>query len=398
MLQSCSMKVINLWLKYFGMTMFLAMVMTTYGESQISYNEVDGRTNSANTAVPFLRIGPDARSGAMGNAGIALSPDANAVFWNLSKLPFANQDMGASITYTPWLRTMANDVFLAYLSGYKKLDDLQAVGVSIRYFDMGDIQLTNFQGEDQGKTHPREFSIDGGYSRKLSDHWSTGVALRFIHSNLASGVKQGGTSTYKAGNAVAGDLSVYYVSHQLDASAHQHSWSFGATVTNLGTKIGYTGNKSDKYFIPTDLGAGGSYTYQFDKRNKLTGALDINKLLVPAPDTLDKDHDGTPDYLQKSVLSGVFSSFTDASGGFTGELHELMYSMGLEYWYDDLFSIRAGYYNEYKTMGDRKYFTTGIGLKYKMMALNFSYLIPSGSESQRNPLANTVRISIMVCK
>jgi hypothetical protein len=284
------------------------------------------------------------------------------------------------------------------LSGYKKIDDLQAVGLSLRYFDMGNIQLTNFQGENQGRTHPREFSIDGGYARKLSDHWSVGVALRFIHSNLASGAKQGDAGTYKAGNAVAGDLSIYYVSRHLDSASGQGTWSFGATLTNLGTKIGYTENKNDKYFIPSNLGIGGAYTYQLDPKNKITAALDINKLLVPGPDTVDEDHDGILDYRQKGVVSGIFNSFGDAPGGIKEELHELMYSIGAEYWYDDLLALRAGYYNEYKTKGDRKYLTVGFGLKYKIAVLNFSYLIPSGGEMQRDPLANTVRFSLMLSK
>lgn len=393
-----SNQIMRIRLRFPGLAAALLMLTVTYATAQISYNEVDGREHTVNTAVPFLRIGPDARSGAMGNSGIALSPDANAVFWNLSKLPFAKHDMGLSLTYTPWLRQMANDVFLTYLSGYKKIDDLQAVGVSLRYFDMGDIQLTNFQGENQGRTHPREFSLDGGYARKLSDHWSVGVALRFIHSNLASGAKQGDAGTYKAGNAVAGDLSIYYVSHHLDSASGQGTWSFGATLTNLGTKIGYTENKNDKYFIPSNLGIGGAYTYQLDPKNKITAALDINKLLVPGPDTVDQDHDGILDYRQKGVVGGIFNSFGDAPGGIKEEFHELMYSIGAEYSYDDLLALRAGYYNEYKTKGDRKYLTVGFGLKYKIAVFNFSYLIPSGGEMQRDPLANTVRFSLMLSK
>lgn len=362
---------------------------------QISYNNVDGRTNAVNTAVPFLRIAPDARSGAMGGAGIALSPDANAAFWNQSKLPFSEKNMGISVSYTPWLREMANDVFLAYLSGYKKLNDLEAVSLSLRYFDMGSIHLTDFKGEDQGLTHPREFSIDAGYSRKLSEHWSAGIALRFIHSNLATGATREGGSSYKAGNAVAGDLSVYYHSSAApDSAGRQQGWSFGATLTNLGTKIGYTSDKNDKYFIPSNLGLGGAYTYRLNEKNSITLALDINKLLVPTPDTVDNNNNNIPDYRQKNVVSALFGSFGDAPGGLKEEFHELMYSVGAEYWYDNMLAIRAGYYNEYKTKGDRKYLTVGFGLRYKMAGLDFSYLIPSGGEMQKSPLSNTLRISI----
>lgn len=373
------------------------LLISTWVSAQIAYDNTDGRTNTINTAVPFLRIGPDARSGAMGNVGIALSPNANAVFWNLSKLPFADKEMGVSLSYTPWLREMANDVFLAYLSGYKQLDDMQAVGVSLRYFDMGDIQLTNFQGEDDGKTHPREFSIDGGYARKLSDNWSLGVALRYIHSDLATGIKREGGASYKAGNAVAGDISIYYRG-AVDSSAGQGNWSFGAAVTNLGTKIGYTEDKESRYFIPANLGIGGAYTYHFNEKNNITMALDINKLLVPTPDTIDADHNNVPDYRSKSVVSGIFGSFGDAPGGISEEVHELMYSVGAEYWYDNLFALRAGYYNEYKTKGNRKYVSVGFGLKYKMAGLDFSYLIPSGGEMRKNPLSNTLRLTISVSK
>jgi len=243
------------YLKISGLAGFVLLYATSFAFSQITYDEIDGRTNAVNTAVPFLRISPDARSGAMGDAGIALSPDANAVYWNFSKTPFAKKDIEVSATYTPWLREMADDVFLAYLSGFKKIGNRQTVGLSLRYFDMGNIQLTNFQGEDQGKTHPREFSVDGGYARKLSDQWSVGVALRYIHSYLLSGVKEG-EEAYKAGNAVAGDVSVYYTSPGRNLEDLRGIWRFGATLTNLGTKISYKESGNDKYFIPSNLGLG----------------------------------------------------------------------------------------------------------------------------------------------
>lgn len=386
-----------------GRLRFLSLVCifltcVVFAQAQISYSDVDGRTNSVNTAVPFLRIGPDARSGAMGDVGIALSPDANAAFWNLSKLPFSQNDVGFSATYTPWLRGMSKDVYLAYLSGYKKLNDREALAVSLRYFDMGSIQLTNFEGADLGSTHPREFSIDAGYARKLSENWSLGAALRFIHSNLANGIKTEAGTSYKSGIAVAGDLSVYYEASHSDSISKQGYWSFGATVTNIGSKISYTEGEDNKYYIPTNAGIGAAYTYFLNPKNKIALALDINKLLVPTPDSTDANHNGIPDYRQKSVVGSIFSSLGDAPGGMKEELHELMYSVGAEYWYDNMFAIRAGYYNEYKTKGNRKYLTVGFGLKYKMAGLDFSYLIPSGGEMQRNPLSNTLRISISYSK
>jgi hypothetical protein len=354
----------------------------------------DGRANTINTAVPFLRISPDARSGAMGDAGIAISPDANATFWNLAKLPFATSDAEASVTYTPWLKELVDDVFLAYLSGYKQLDETQAVGASLRYFDLGSIQFRDMRGEFQGNFHPREFSFDVGYARKLTDEWSLGVALRYIYSNLASGASRDGV-TFKPGNAVAGDISAFYT-HETDYYGGRAAiWNFGITITNIGTKIAYSNDAQFKNFIPTNLGIGGAYTYQFDEYNKLTFALDINKLLVPTPDTIDSDGDNIWDYKEQSVVSGIFSSFGDAPGGFHEELNELMYSIGAEYWYNDLFAIRAGYFNENKHKGDRKFFTLGLGLKYDIFGINFSYLVPSGSGVQRNPLSNTLRFSLI---
>ncbi|HEX5555566.1 MAG TPA: type IX secretion system outer membrane channel protein PorV [Chitinophagaceae bacterium] len=364
-----------------------------YGQG-ISTDNLDGRQNAINTAVPFLRISPDARSGSMGDAGIALSPDANAVYWNLAKLPFAKNDAGASVTYTPWLTDLVNDVFLAYLSGYKQLDDMQAVGASLRYFDLGNVQFTNILGQPQGNFHPREFSFDMGYARKLSDNWSMGVALRYIYSNLAGGSSQG-TTTFKAGQAVAGDISGFYTSETDYTGGQSGTWNFGLTITNIGTKISYSDNGQFKNFIPTNLGIGGAYTEQFDEYNKITFEIDINKLLVPTPDTGMLDADGNPAYLDQSVVSGIFHSFTDAPGGFHEEINELMYSAGVEYWYNNLFAVRAGYFNENKHKGDRKYFTLGLGLKYNSLGINFSYLVPSGSGVQRNPLSNTLRFSLL---
>lgn len=363
-------------------------------DAQISQSERDGRVNIINTAVPFLRISPDARSGSMGDAGIALSPDANAVYWDLAKLPFADNTAGVSLTYTPWLTDLVNDVFLAYISGYKQLDEFQAIGGSIRYIDYGNIQFTDMYGMDQGQFHPREFSIDAGYARKLSDKWSMGVALRYIYSNLAAGTSSGGV-TFKPGQGVAGDISAFYTSELDYSNGQSGTWNFGATITNLGTKISYSNSDQFKNFLPSNLGLGGSYTHQFDDYNKLTFELDINKLLVPTPDSTDNNDNSIFDYREQSVVSGIFKSLSDAPGGFREEMDELMYSFGMEYWYNNLFAIRAGYFNENKTKGDRKYFTLGLGLKYDVFGINFSYLVPSGSGVQRNPLSNTLRFSLV---
>jgi hypothetical protein len=376
----------------FGMLVVVSMNEKAHG--QISTDDVDGRVNTINTAVPFLRISPDARGGSMGDVGVASSPDANATYWNLAKLPFARNDAGASVTYTPWLTDLVNDVFLAYLSGYKQLDEDQTVAASLRYFDLGNVQFTNMYGQDQGQFHPREFSFDAGYARKLSDNWSMGIALRYIYSNLASGTSIDGV-TFKPGQAVAGDISAFYTNAIDYANGQSGTWNFGVAITNLGSKISYSNNAQFKNFIPSNLGIGGSYTQDFDEYNKISFEVDINKLLVPTPDTLDLNNNQVLDYSEQSVVSGVFHSFSDAPGGFKEEMNELMYSVGMEYWYNNLFAVRAGYFNENKRKGDRKYFTLGLGLKYNVFGINFSYLVPSGSGVQRNPLSNTLRFSLL---
>lgn len=364
------------------------------GQSIDSSVSIDGRINTINTAVPFLRISPDARSGAMGDAGIAISPDANATYWNQSKLPFADADASVSVSYTPWLRELVNDVYLANLSGYKKLDDKETISASLRYFDLGNIQFTDYEGNDEGQFNPREFSFDGGYARKLTDNFSLGVALRYIYSNLASGQNLNG-ETYKAGTAVAGDVSAYYTKDVDYGNGASGNWSFGVAITNMGSKISYTNDPNDKNFIPTNLGVGVAYTAKMDEYNKVTFTLDINKLLVAAPplvsDTVAQDYNN---YNNIGVVSGMLKSFSDP-GGFQSEMQDLMYSSGIEYWYNDIFSVRLGYYNESKYKGDRKYFSTGIGLKYNTFGLNFSYLVPSGSGINRDPLSNTLRFSLI---
>jgi Type IX secretion system protein PorV len=362
------------------------------GQTIDSTVSVDGRSNVVNTAVPFLRITPDARSGAMGDAGIAISPDANSTYWNLSKLPFAEKDAAASVTYTPWLTQLVNDVFLADLSGYKKIDDNQAIGASLRYFSLGTVQFTDIYGNDQGQFHPREFAFDAGYSRKLSDNFGLGIALRYIYSNLASGASTNG-ETYKAGQAVAGDVSFFYTNTIDYNSGGSGTWSFGATLTNVGNKISYTNSSTDKNFLPTNLGLGSAYTAQIDELNKITFALDLNKLLVPTPPS-PNDSLGLINYSNIGVVDGMFKSFS-APGGFQQEMQQVTYSIGAEYWYNDLFAVRAGYFHESKYDGNRQYFEAGLGLKYNSFGINFSYLIPSGSGVEQNPLSNTLRFSLL---
>jgi len=352
--------------------------------------------NVVTTAVPFLRISPDARAGGMGDLGMATSPDANAPFYNLAKVPFAQKNFSIGLTYTPWLKDLGlNDVYLLAASGYYKLSDDEALAGSVRYFSLGNIQFTDASGNDFGSGRPREFGVDFGYTRKLSEKIGLGVALRYIHSNLAGNLAQSGT-TYKPGSTFAGDLSFFY-NGQDEAG---QGWNFGAALTNLGGKIGYTNDATQKDYIPANLSFGTTYTKAFDEQNKITFGVDFHKLLVPTPPNFNQDDTAVAnaqvaDYRSKSIVSSWFSSFSDAPGGFKEELKEFQVSLGAEYNYSDQFFFRAGYFYEDKTKGNRKYFTVGLGVKYNVFGLNFSYLVPSGSGVNRNPLSNTLRFGLI---
>ncbi len=353
--------------------------------------------NVVTSAVPFLRISPDAAAGGMGDVGIATASDANSSFWNLAKTPFAKQKSGIGFTYTPWLKDLGlTDVYLASLAGYYKLDDEQALSASLRYFSLGNIQFTDFAGNDLQSYRPREFSVDFGYSRKLGKNLSLGVALRYINSSLANG-SFGGT-TYKAGNAFAGDISLFHHGQNEEGNG----WNWGVVLSNLGSKISYTNDANNKDYIPANLGLGVTYTKVFDEVNKITFGLDVNKLMVPTPpmpvdpttpNATSIDSSNLASYRNQGVLGSWFKSFGDA-GSFGNELKEFQLSVGAEYMYNDQFALRAGYFYEDKYKGNRKYFTVGAGLKYNVIGLNFSYLIPSGNGITRNPLSNTLRFGL----
>jgi hypothetical protein len=371
----------------FKLSAFLVLLS---GLSVTALAQVDRKINVVTTSVPFLRISPDARAGGMGEVGIATAPDANSPFWNLAKTSFNESQGGLSLTYTPWLRRLQlNDVYLATVTGYYKLSDQEAIAGSLRYFSLGNIQFTDNLGNDFGSFRPREFSFDAGYTRKLSEKMGLGVALRYINSNLAGGQVVNGT-TYKAGSTVAGDLSWFYTGQNQSGEG----WNLGATLTNLGGKIGYTNDAKQKDFIPANLGIGAAHSWVFDESNKLTFGVDVNKLLVPTPPAVG-DSAGLVAYRSKSVVSSWFSSFGDAPGGFGEELREFQVSGGLEFVYQDQFALRAGYHYEDATKGNRKYFTLGAGLKYNVFGLNVSYIIPSGSGINQNPLSNTLRFGIV---
>jgi hypothetical protein len=346
--------------------------------------------NVVTTAVPMLRISPDARAGGMGDVGIATSPDANSSFFNQAKIPFAKQRSAIGLTYTPWLKDLGlNDVFIATVAGYHQIDEVTSISGSLRYFNLGTIQFTDFSGNDLQRFVPREFAIDGGYSRKLSDKIGVGIALRFIYSNLGTGTFNG--ATLKPGTAVAGDISFYYNGLNEEGTG----FTAGAVMSNLGSKIAYTNDARGKDYIPANLGIGGVYTKAIDDVNKISFGLDINKLMVPTPPGSVRTADEIEAYRNKSVVGSWFSSFGDAPGGFSEELKEFQISTGMEYSYNDQFFARAGYFYEAKTKGNRRFFSVGAGVKYNKLGFNFSYLVPTGQGINRNPLSNTTRFSLL---
>ncbi len=386
-------------------TIYVAALVLLLGgaTSGLKAQSVPQRINVVTSAVPFLRISPDARSGGMGDVGVATPPDANSAFWNLAKTAFLTNKGAIAVTYTPWLKDLGlNDVYLAALTGYYKISDDEAISASMRYFNLGNIQFTDNLGNDLSLFRPREFSFDAGYSRKLSDKLSLGIALRYINSNLAGNNTFNG-QVYKAASAVAGDISLFHSSTTADGSG----FNYGVAITNLGSKISYTNDAAQKDYIPANLGLGVAYTKAFDENSKVTFAFDINKLLVPTPPVFSTDGTingggGTAqdtinlnNYRNQSVVSSWFKSFGDAPGGFSEELKEVQASLGAEFWYQNQFAFRAGYFYENALKGNRQYFTLGAGLKYNTFGLNFSYLLPSGNGVNRNPLSNTLRFTLV---
>jgi hypothetical protein len=349
---------------------------------------VSNAQNVVTSAVPFLRISPNIRSAGMGDAGIATSADVNSGALNLAKLPFSTSKAGVGLTYTPWLRDLSvPDVFLASLAGYYKLDDLQTVSASLRYCNLGSVEFTNDQAQYLLTYRPREFAFDAGYSRKLSSKNAIGIALRYINSNLAGTV---GTTSYKSASAVAADLHFFHSG----AKENGEGFNWGAALSNLGTKVSYTSDANSKDFIPANLGVGAAYTKVFDEDNKITFAVDLNKLLVPTPPA-SGDSAGIAKYRTQGVVSSWFKSFGDAPGKGSEEIQEINASLGLEYWYNNQFAFRAGYFYENPNKGNRKYLTVGAGLKYNVFGIDFSYIFPSGNGTNRNPLSNTYRFGLV---
>ncbi len=358
--------------------------------------------NTITTAVPFLLIAPDSRSGALGDAGVALSPDANSVHWNMSKLAFGDKPMEFSVSYSPWLRALVNDMSLSYISGYKKLDKNRAIGGSLRYFSLGSITFTGEDAQTIREFTPSEFALDLGLSQKLSKNFSVGFAGRFVNSNLTGGINVQGAES-KPGRTGAVDLSAFYTKPDARLFGKKLGINAGINITNIGAKMRYT-NTANRDFIPTNLRLGTAITGYMDEFNKITFTLDFNKLLVPTPPIYDTDGNIISGMDRNvGVAQGMIQSFTDAPGqldensqvvkGSVGreELREINWGGGFEYNYAEQFAVRAGYFFEDLTKGNRQFITVGAGLKYQVLTIDMSYLI---STTQQNPLANTLRFSL----
>ena len=373
--------------------LLLASVVVLMAENVQAQATISG-ANTITTAVPFLTFTPDSRAGGMGDAGVGLTPDVSSQHWNPAKYVFMESDMGVGLSYSPWLRNLVDDINLAYLSGYKKLDDVSAIAASLRYFALGDIVFTSEFGEFQGQQSPNEFAIDLGYSRMLSEVFSGAVSLRYIRSDLTGGQLVNGMETH-AGNAFAADVAFYYF-NEFRANRKDNIFSAGINIQNIGSKISYTDGEV-KDFIPTNLKLGTSYTTNLDDYNSFNFSFEANKLLVPTPPA-DSTEYGDDDVIWSGgvnsdigSIEGIIKSFYDAPGGFKEELQEITLALGVEYWYNKQFAIRGGYFYEHENKGNRKYFTAGAGLRMNVFALDFSYLLPT----QRNhPLENTLRFTL----
>ena len=364
--------------------------------------------NTITTAVPFLMIAPDSRSGAMGDVGVALSPDANSMHWNPAKMAFSPNEVEMSLSYAPWLRALVDDMNLAYVSSVRRLNKRQAYGVALRYFSLGNITFTDEVGTTIRDFQPAELSLDGGFSQKFSDRFSGGFSARFIHSNLTGGTAVQGAES-RPGISVAADLSMYYVNDQADWGNKDGTFSWGLYMSNLGAKMSYT-ETANRDFIPSNLRIGAAYETELDDYNSLTVALDANKLLVPTQPVYALDDPSNiisgmdPNV---GVATGIVQSFYDAPGIVTfdsegeasvlegsrlkEELREVNLGAGLEYNFADVFAFRTGYFFEHFSKGNRQFITLGAGVKYTVFTVDLSYLI---STTQQNPLANTLRFSL----
>ncbi|MGB3467599.1 MAG: type IX secretion system outer membrane channel protein PorV [Cyclobacteriaceae bacterium] len=377
----------------YNLSIILLTAFSFLGATSYAQPTVNGGTDSERvitTAVPFLLFSPDSRGSGMGDVGVATSPDANSIHWNNAKLAFIETDIGGSISYVPWLGKIVDDMAVSYLSFYKKINRIQSIGFTFRYFDLGEIQLTDVRGVPQGIQSPQELAVDGTYSRKLSENFSIGVTGRFIWSNLAGDVNNAPDA--QAGTSVAVDLGAYYTK-DLVLKGKDANLSFGLHISNIGQKITYTSPENED-FLPANIRLGTAFKTSLDAYNTITFGFDANKLLVPSPPVVDASNNiiRGNDPNSRSLLAGTFGSFGDAPDGFSEEMKEITLSFGAEYWYKDVFSGRVGYFYENPDKGGRKYFTLGLGFRYQVFGVDFSYLIPPVAN---DPLGDTLRVSLL---
>ena len=384
--------------KLIFLTLLVAMGGTLGAQS--AYSEIGQNKNFISTGMPIMLIAPDAISAAMGDAGVASTPDAYSAHWNNAKFAFIENVAGVYTTYTPWLRKLkVGDMNLFYLGGYYRINDRSTAAASLTYFTLGDIDMTNMEGDKINTLHPNEFAVDITYALKLSDNLSLGATGRFMRSDLTNSMSiedGGGWTSTQAANPLAGDSALSF-QHPTDKV---QDVALGPVITNLGAKLSYSNDDNDKEFLPANLRLGGRYTNRIDEYNKISVLLDFNKLLVPTP-PYTKDGVTYPsrfandytEYNNIGVIQGAIQSFYDAPGGFAEELHEIQISAGAEYWYAETFAFRAGYFYEHETKGGRQYATVGFGIRYNYFSGDFAYLIPTTTVST-NSLANTIRISI----
>lgn len=359
--------------------------------------------NVISTAVPFMMIAPDARSAGMGDIGVSTSPDVYSMHWNPAKYAFIEDDLSVGLAYSPWLRKLVPDMNIAYLAVSKRMSEKSTIAGSLKYFSLGEINFRGPGNEDMGTYSPNEFAVDLCYSRKLGDYLSAAVAGRFIYSHLTQGV----TNYSRAAWSVAADVSVYY-QRPVYFSSIDGDFSWGVSISNMGSKMSYTNANSRTDFVPTNLRLGPSLKLNIDEYNSIALSIDINKLLVPTPPIYKVDStgqivmDGDKYVIEKgmdpnvSMIQGMFQSFYDAPGGFSEELKEFTWSIGAEYWYNKVFAVRAGYFHESQMKGDRKYLTFGAGLRYNVLAIDVSYLVPMNNKanSGTNPLEGTLRFNL----
>jgi hypothetical protein len=373
--------------RFFQMLVLLALTTTlvkaqpTSGTGQL----LDDDFRVISTAVPFMIIAPDARSAALGDAGVALSPSANSMHWNASQLAFIQDDFGFSLSYTPWLGSLGiSDMSISYLSGYYKISREQTLGVALRYFDLGGIIFTQ-TGIDQVEYNPKEYALEVAYARKLAENFSLSITGKGVISDIIGGQDDAGPAI-----GIAADVSAYYT-QDMFVGGNNSNLSFGMVISNIGNRMSYT-DEAQAVFQPTNLRLGTALKTELDPYNSFTFLVDFNKLMVPSPPI--RSVDGTiisgrdP---ARPMINGMFGSFIDAPGGFREELNEVTIGIGTEYWYDNVFAVRAGYFYEHFSKGDRKYFTVGLGFRYQVFGLDFAYLVP---QRQQHPLAETLRISL----